>query len=65
MSNYYISETQNINSIREGELVKAKTLVEAKRLASKMQCFCGTVMKIESNNNLVAYKEDGKKWVNV
>nr|7C78_A Chain A, AcrIF9 [Photobacterium damselae] len=61
---YIIKEVQNINSEREGTQIEATSLSQAKRIASKEQCFHGTVMRIETVNGLwLAYKEDGKRWV--
>ena len=57
MNTYTIIEAQNINSVREGTEIQAKNLASAKRAASKSQCFQGTVLKIEQNNQLVAYKD--------
>jgi hypothetical protein len=64
MNTYTIIEAQNINSVREGTEIQAKNLASAKRAASKSQCFQGTVLKIEQNNQLVAYK-DANGWTNV
>lgn len=61
MENYIITEKQNANSTREGETILAKDLKSAKRKASSMQCFNGTVLTIESENgSLLATKKDGK-----
>lgn len=64
MITYTISEVQNVNSIREGQEVEVQDLTAAKRKASSMQFFHGTVMKIELHGETVAYKE-GRAWVNV
>lgn len=61
MKNFIITEKQNANSTREGEIIQAKDLKSAKRKASSMQCFRGTVLTIESENgSLLATKKDGK-----
>lgn len=63
MTTYIITEKQNTNSTRKGEAIQAKSLTQAKRAASRMQGFEGTVMTIESENgHEISYKEDGK-WV--
>ena len=64
MNTYTIIEAQNINSVREGTEIQAKDLTSAKRAASKAQCFQSTVLKIEQNGCLVAYK-DANGWTNV
>lgn len=64
MNTYTIIEVQNSNSTREGTKVQAKDLASAKRAASKMQCFYGTVLKVLLNGNLLAIKENGA-WSNV
>ena len=64
MTTYTITEKQDINSVREGRKVEAKTLAAAKSNARKNQCFYGTTLTIESNGTLVAYT-DGGKWINV
>ena len=61
---YIISEVQNVNSQREGHEYESESLSQSKRFASKVQCFYGTVLKIEDEGgHLVAYKQDGK-WIN-
>ena len=64
MNTYTIIEAQNVNSTREGTEIQAKNLASAKRAASKSQCFQGTVLKIEQNGRMVAYK-DANGWTNV
>jgi ribosomal protein L19 len=63
MNTYTIIEAQNINSVREGTEIKSKNLASAKRFASKAQVFQGTVLKIEQNGRLIAYK-DANGWTN-
>lgn len=61
MTTYIITELQNANSHRKGEAVEAKDLTAAKRKASSMQMFQGTVMEIAYENGaIVSVKEDGK-----
>lgn len=43
---WYMTETQNINSLRKPEALKAKTLNGAKAAASRKQFFQGTVLSI-------------------
>lgn len=63
-TSYVIKEVQNINSDREGIHIETVSLSQAKRIASKKQCFHGTVMRIETVNGFwLAHKEDGKRWV--
>jgi hypothetical protein len=64
MNTYTVIEAQNMNSTREGKQITTKDLVSAKRAASKAQCFHGTILKIEQNGRLVAYK-DANGWTNV
>ena len=61
MTVYIITELQNANSCRKGETVEAQDLSAAKRRASRMQVFQGTVMEIAyANGSVVSVKEDGK-----
>ena len=61
MTTYTITELQNVNSYRKGESVEAKDLTAAKRKASRMQRYHGTVMEIAyENGTVVSVKEDGK-----
>lgn len=64
MNTYTIIEAQNLNSVRDGVEIKAKDIKSAKRAASKAQFFHGTILKIEQNGRLVAYK-DANGWTNV
>lgn len=43
---FYFSEVSNLNSYREAELLKARTLSAAKREASKKRAFEGTFLYI-------------------
>lgn len=61
MNKYVVIEAQNLNSVRKGTEVQAKSLTDAKRKASRMQAFVGTSLSIESiNGERLAYKERGK-----
>lgn len=51
MSKYIIRELQNPSSTRQGEVVEASSLKAAKRMATKMQIFQGTCMRIELAND--------------
>ncbi len=63
MNTYIIRELQNSNSLRAGEKIQADSLSAAKRKATGMQMFQGTVMVIEAENgNVLARKERGF-WV--
>ena len=59
---FYITETQNVQSQRAGEIIEAKDLAQAKRKASAAQFFKGTTMKVYSENQttLLAVKQNGK-----
>jgi hypothetical protein len=58
---YKVTEKQNLQSERKGEMISAKNLTAAKRKASKMQCFHGTVMVISTVDGVeLCYKKDGK-----
>ena len=59
---FYITETQNSQSQCTGEIIEAKDLTQAKRMASYLQCFQLTTMKIYAKNKttLLAVKQKGK-----
>ena len=48
LETYYVSETQNSNSIRKVEKIKVKSLTAAKRHATRNQVYQGTVLTIFS-----------------
>lgn len=63
---YYVAELQNKGSFRRAEEIYAATLASAKRKASRMQSFCGTVLEIGDViddmgfiKNTLSYKIDG------
>ena len=63
MTKFIITEKQDRNSTRAGEVVEAKSLTAAKRKASSLQFFQGTVMTIESENGtLLSWKDKAGKW---
>jgi hypothetical protein len=43
---FYVAELQNKGSFRRAEEIEAASLASAKRKASRMQSFYGTVLKI-------------------
>ena len=64
MNTYKITEKQNIWSNRDGYQVSCNTLKGAKIIASKRQIFIDTVLTIEQDNQLIAYKKHNN-WVGV
>jgi ribosomal protein L19 len=63
MTTYTIAELQNAQSSRKGETVQAANLTAAKRKASTLQMFQGTVMEIAAENgSFLSRKQDGK-WI--
>lgn len=64
MTNYTLIEKQNSNSQRKGVEFEAKDLTQAKRKATKLQCFEGTFLELREGLNTVAVKESSCKWVN-
>jgi len=64
MATFTITEKQNLNSSRTGKDFEAKDLTAAKRIATREKMFQGTVMTIEQNGRLLAYREAGV-WHNV
>lgn len=68
MEKYYVAETENINchlTSKHYDVIEAKSLSSAKRLASKKQYFQGTTLQLFSDNKIrIAYKEHKQKWVN-
>jgi hypothetical protein len=63
MNTYIVTEKQNLNSYREGKSFQAKDLTGAKRIATREKMFQGTVMTVEQNGRLIAYRENGT-WHN-
>ena len=63
MTTFIITELQNAQSSRKGETVEASNLSAAKRRATSLQMFKGTVMEIANENGAVlSCKEDGR-WI--
>jgi len=58
-----MTEKQNTNSQREGVTFEAKNLTAAKRKASSLQAFDGTIIELELNGDTVAVKEKDGKWI--
>lgn len=65
MTAYIITELQNAQSSRKGEAVEAESLTSAKRKASQLQMFQGTVMEIASENGAVISRKQDGKWIDV
>ena len=63
MNTYTITELDNYNSTRVGNIIKCKNLTTAKKMASRSQAFYGTVLTISVDGNVISYKENGK-WNN-
>ena len=61
MPKFIIQELQDVASKRDGVEVEVKDLTAAKRAASRMQQFKGTILLIaDSKGFALAVKEDGK-----
>ena len=71
MATYYIAELQNANSYREATKIEAQNLTQAKRAASRMQCFYGTILEIGLSVNESGFilnpisRKINNKWVDV
>lgn len=63
MTTYTLIEKQNSNSQREGVDFEAKDLTQAKRKATSLQCFQGTLLELCKGNDTVAVKEKSGKWI--
>lgn len=60
---FILTEKQNLNSYRDGEIITAKTLTSAKRKAARRKFFQGTVLTLETlTREMLAYKAHGK-WI--
>ena len=62
MNSFIITEKQNAQSSRKGETVQAANLSAAKRKASGMQMFKGTVLEISAENGAVLSRKEGGRW---
>lgn len=60
MGQYTITEKQNAQSRRDGTQVEAASLSDAKRRASRMQVFHGTVIEISDAHGVLSVKRGGK-----
>lgn len=65
MTAYIITELQNAQSRRKGEAVEAANLSAAKRKASEMQMFKGTVLEIAAENGAVLSRKEDGRWFDV
>ena len=65
MTIYIVTELQNAQSSRKGEAVEAANLTAAKRKASSLQMFKGTVMEIAAENGPVLSRKEGGRWIDV
>lgn len=63
MTTYIVTELQNAQSSRKGETVQAANLTAAKRKASSLQMFQGTVMEIAAENGSVLSRKQDGKWI--
>ena len=59
---FIITEKQNAQPSRKGETVQAANLSAAKRKASGMQMFKGTVLEISAENGAVLSRKEGGRW---
>ena len=62
MAKYIVRELQNANNCRPGEKIEASSLPNAKRQATRMQVFKGTVLKLECENGAVASIKENGTW---
>ena len=65
MTTYIITELQNAQSSRKGEAVEAANLSAAKRKATCLQMFKGTVMEITAENGAVLSRKEDGRWIDV
>jgi len=63
MTAYIITELQNAQSSRKGEKFEAANLSAAKRKASSLQMFKGTVMEIADENGSVVSRKESGRWI--
>ena len=63
MKKYCITEKEKIHTVLATHDVTARSLSGAKVKASSRQLFLDTVLTIEQDGELIAYKENGK-WTN-
>ena len=65
MTAYIITELQNAQSHRKGEAIEAPSLSAAKRRATGMQMFKGTVLEIAAENGSVLSRKEDGRWIDV
>ena len=63
MTAYIITELQNAQSHRKGEAIEAPSLSAAKRRATALQMFKGTVMQISAQNGAVLSRKKEGRWI--
>ena len=63
MTAYIITELQNAQSHRKGDAIEAANLTAAKRKASGMQMFKGTVLEIAAENGSVLSRKKEGRWI--
>lgn len=59
---FIVKELQNVCDHRAGIEIEAKDLTAAKRAASRMQQFKGTVLMIADEKGFALAVKDGGKW---
>lgn len=62
MTTFIITEKQNAQSSRKGEAVEAANLSAAKKKASCMQMFKGTVLEISAETGAVLSRKEDGRW---
>ena len=65
MTAYIITEKQNAQASRKGEIIYAADLTAAKRKASGLQMFKGTVLEIAAENGAVLSRKEEGRWIDV
>ena len=65
MTAYIITELQNAQSHRKGEAIEAPSLSAAKRRATALQMFKGTMLEIAAENGAVLSRKEGGRWIDV
>ena len=60
---YIFRERQDLASLREGAVIEAESLAEAKAQAEAAWAFQGTVVSLETpDGRLVSWCRDGESW---
>ena len=65
MTAYIVTEKQNAQSSRKGQTIEAANLTAAKRKASGLQVFKGTVLEIAAENGAVLSRKEEGRWTDV